>query len=797
MGKYEILASNLVLLTAISLLLTFAGFVILQFLYQTKNKLLTLGASMIIGPLGFLLVLSLGSYIFQGPPGILLMFLAYLAAAFWVFLKDHNFSLQHPMLQHKVKGQDLAVLMVLAAYLGLIFLFAHRSFVGSDSDIYFSIATSFAKGNYPVVQSWQPQFLTVYHQGTYLLEGAFWALSGRDIELVHYFFSVYLIWAIFLLLTGLAREKTRSVLCLLPAVFGLILVGGPVLLTKLSSLSGFISSLSLQPDFTSFQSSNGAGVTNLATLIYTNFYTFGLAVFLIFGLLFLDRWQKDFSLLRYLVLLTIIILGLSIDETFFPAELALFGALLFWQLRKVSFFKKVLTLSVLSLFFSALFILVQNPIRDSLLTPSPEGPRFKVLIESNIPIFGKSFYYPGEKTSWNGFSPGVTAPEAVAARIKYASFAMINNSSAVWVRPDIRLVLGLLLLALIIAPSRWGFFLLVSSFLSYLLSLVVINTFWPPNGLRITNQAFQLGFIGLGFVLFNLLSATNPFKRLAAIAIILLLIPQFLSSHTKPYTFPLVKWEANSAQVRNNFTKQKKDADLENISRYIPPGKVTIFLDRYPDIAPFSYLNYTALTKMGVFVPIAPPKIKILKPAPGVEWLDAVNDFSPYALKELSVEYAYIQNAALSRLSADKIKALNDERFFEKVRGFGDDGILYKVKQGYLSMQEDPNSLKQMSLTIGKGKKVYLDKLKFSEVRKALILELAKTNNLIGYPPAHGGDFYMYIETLLPFEAENPEGLKNLDYVITDKDKDPKDTLPGNFEKILINNYVSLWEKVN
>lgn len=749
---------------------------------------------MIIGPLGFLLVLSLGSYIFKGPAGILGMFLAYLATAFWLFLKDHKFSLQHRMLQLKVKGQDFAVLIVLAAYLLGIFLFAHRSFVGSDSDIYFAIATSFAKGNYPVVQSWQPAFLTVYHQGTYLLEGAFWALSGRDIELVHYFFSVYLIWAIFLLLTGLAREKTRSVLCLLPAIFGLILVGGPVLLTKLSSLSGFISSLHLQPDFASFQSSNGAGATDLSTLIYSNFYTFGLAVFLIFGLLLLDRWQKDFSLLRYLVLLTIIILGLSIDETFFPVELALFGGLLIWQLRKVSLFKKAIYISVLSIFLTALFWLVQNPLRDSILTPSPEGTRFKLLVESSLPFFRQLFYYPGEKTSWNGFSSGITAPEAVAGRIKYASDTMINSSSAVWVRPDIRLILGLLLLAIIIASSRWGFFLLASSFLSYLLSLVVINTFWPPNGLRITNQAFQLAFISLGLVIINLFGQKNQFKKLVAIIIILLLLPQILSSHTKVFTFTrpgLAKLK--STDIRNNFTQQKKDADLENISRYIPPGKVTIFLDRYPDIAPFSYLNYTALTKMGVFVPIAPPKIKILNPAPGVEWLDAVNMLSPYALKDLNVEYAYIQNAAYSRLSEQTINALKNKEYFEEVRVFGEDGILYKVLPAYQTTSEKPDSLKQTSLIIGRGKRVYLDKLKFNEVRKAYILELAKTNHLIGYPPAHGGDFYMYIETLLPFEAETPESIKDLDYVITDKDKEPDSSLPGMFKRILSNNYASLW----
>lgn len=782
--KFYTLFLNVFPLLIIALLLTFVGFVILSALYKSRNKCLTLGSAMIIGPLGFLFLLSIGSYFFKGQLAILGMFLLYTFTAFVFYLRKRR-NIYQNFFRFSLNGENLLILGAVSVYLGLIFLFAHRSFVGSDSDIYYSIATSFARGNYPVVQSWQPNFLTVYHQETYLLEGALWALSGKDIELIHYFFSVYIIWAIFLFLTGLAREKIRSVFCILPAVFGIILVGGPVMLSKISSLFSFLSSLKTQPDFAVFQSSNGAGATNLSGLIYNNFYTFGLAAFLLFLLLFINQSVKQFNFGRYLILLTLIVLGVSIDETFFPLELLLFCGLLFWQSRDFSIAKKYIYLPVMAGIFVLLFVTIQNPIRDSVLTPSPELPRFKLLIENN--------WQPNERVSWNGFNLGPTVSGMRDIRMKYAAQMTLEDNNLAWIRLDIRLVYILLFVALLVVSSRWGFLLVISSVFSYIFSIFINNTFWPANAFRITNQAFQLAFIAVAFVIVGLLAQKKFFKKFVAAVIILLLLPQLLSSHSKFFTFPLRKWEANSTDARNNFTKVKKDLDLENIAKIIPPGKVTVFLDRYPTTAPFSYLNYTALTKMGVFVPIGPSKVKILNPAPGIEWLDTINSLSPYAFKELNVEYAYIQNAALVRLSPEKLAAIKNHQYFQEVKKFGDDGILYKVLRAYGTTPDEPNSLKQMSLTIGTGKRVYLDKLHFNEVRKALILELAKKDHLIGFPPAHGGDFYMYIETLLPFETETPEGLKNLDYVITDKEKDPNKTLPGRFEKLMINNYVSLW----
>lgn len=779
------------MLSLISVLLTFAGFVITSFLYKTKNKLLALGFSMIVGFLGFLLVLSLGSYLFKGQLSIALMFFIYLLFAIFLAIRNPNtFTLLKIISRFKFSFGNLITVAIIGFYLGLILLYAHRSFIGSDTDIYFSIATSFAKGNYPTVLSWQPQFLTIYHQGALLIEGALWALSGKDIELIHYFFSVYTLWAIFILTTGVAREKVRNLLCIIPAIFVIILVGGPVVLTKATDLNFSLNNLFKLPDFLYFQSSNGAGAADLQGLIYNNFYSFGLASFLIFLFLLAKQSAAKFNLKRFLLLSALATLNCSIDEAFFPIELILLVGLFFWQIRGFPLFKGFTYSAVLIICLVILFFLIQNPIRDSFLTPSPDFPRFKLLIESNFQPLKQLTYRPEEVITWNGVNTGSTAINMFQARIKYAASKTVEDQGVSFTLLDLKILMALLLLTLILKPDRFGFFLFVSSFLSFILSLFVINTFWPPNAYRISNQAYQLAFLAFGLVLINFRGLKSPRSSLislaVALSILFLIIPQMAISHAK-----IIKTITTAGH--NNFTRLKKDLDLEMITKYIPPSKVMVFLDRYPDAAPHSYLNYTALTKMGVFVPIAPPSIKILNPSPGIEWLDGVNTLSPYAFKELNIDYVYVQNAALARLSAQRVNQLKNKDYFDQVKSFGEEGILYQIKPPFKEIKDEEASLKKMSLSIGGGKKVYLDKLSFPEVRRALILELAKNNHLIGPPHAHGGDFYMYIEAILPFEPERPEALNNLDYVLMDRNKSPNSYLPGKFEKILTNNYVSLY----
>ncbi|MBI2019343.1 hypothetical protein HYS95_01570 [Candidatus Daviesbacteria bacterium] len=741
---FAILLNNLAFPVLIFLALTFCGFIVTSLVLKTYNKLLLLGSGMIAGLLGFLLVLSLGSYIFKGYWGLWFWFLVYLLICLFLYLKFHKLNKLKELIKFRWSATSLITLIVLFLYTALIFLSAHRALLGGDTTLYFAISTSFAKGNYPTVSSWQPQFLPVYHMGALMLQGAIASLSGKSIELIHYLFSVFSISALMFFITGIVREKTRSVLSVLPAILGVILIGGPVISSEL---------------FASFQGSNGGGVVGLGDLIYNNFYALGLGAFLLFAVLFQTK--------RIILLTVLAALTLAVDETFFLIQLPFLGFLLFKE--------KTRKAGLIIILLVAFMVVLPNPIRDSVLTPQKAGPRFNLL-----PLYPKN-----EQILWNGLGKGSTADQIMEARLKYSGGKIIKNGQNLYYLLDVKLLLVLLFVGwLLTKRDKLILVLILGSFFSFLLSLVLINTFWPPNALRLANQAYNLGFLAFGLILLNLLFSKNKLFKLTSVVIILILVPSLVAAHKDILSKIRIK-------NHNNFTKTDNYQLLEEINKSIPANKVTLFLDRFPNEAPHSVYNYVSLTHFGTFVPLAPSKAKILNPDPGVEWFDGVNTLAPYALKNLGVEYVYVQDAARVRLSSVRHSQLRNPSYFEKVKEFSGDGTLYKVKNDFKDLKDPEVTIKSLVEMTGQGKNVYLGSFKYPAIRKGLILELAGTNNLYGQIPAHGGDFFMNIEASLPISSDLPI---KIDFALINPEFNPNAVLEGNFQKILGNSYAALWK---
>src|SRR3989344_3888228 len=473
-SRNTLILSNLILPVLILIILTFCGFVLFRLLRKDEksNKLLTLGASMILGHLGFLFLLSTLSYFFKGMWAILGIFSLYFFSCVFLYLKKLH-PLDFKKIIPKLTLTNTIFSLVLIIYLGVLFVFTHRTYVGSDAEIYWAIATSFAKGNYPTVQSWQHQFLTVYHQGTFMVEGAINLISKSRIELIHFLFSFYLLAAIFIFLLGLVK---KSLLSFLPSIIAVFLIGPVILLAFPHSLQNF----SQYPDFSIFQGSNGAGAVDLQGLIYINFYTFGLASFLVFM----------YFLKNNLISLILLALLASIDETFFLVGVPLVILNLIQDLYR-SRVKHGMTILGSALFLIILLVILPNPIRDSFFTPS-EIPRFKLLLEMDNPP--PYFYQKGESLNWNGVAMGQTASSLVASRLSYAGFRTLETNNTTWAVLDLKILILLLYLSLFLTiwdRDRYNetvFLLTSASLFSFILSLFIINTFWPSNALRITNQ---------------------------------------------------------------------------------------------------------------------------------------------------------------------------------------------------------------------------------------------------------------------------------------------------------------------
>lgn len=176
------------ILLLIFLLLTVDGFFLLLFFLKTKNKLLLVGGGMIAGTLGFLISLMFLSYLIKPPAGIIATFICYNLACFILYYLAIGPKKLFLAFCFKITFSNVLLLLLLLFYSLFIFVFINGSGYAGDVNTYWSLGSSFARGNYPTVSPWQPNYLSAYHQGTIMILGSLHALTGLSMVIVHYFF---------------------------------------------------------------------------------------------------------------------------------------------------------------------------------------------------------------------------------------------------------------------------------------------------------------------------------------------------------------------------------------------------------------------------------------------------------------------------------------------------------------------------------------------------------------------------------------------------------------------------------
>lgn len=753
-------------------ILIFSGVTIFLKLFSSRNLMIILGGSMILGPLGFLLILSILSYVFKGDRAIALMFAGYFICNILLFANTKN---KFAKVQLSFKG--IILFLILLIYSIFIMLYSFNVVVGGDVITYWGIATSFAHGNYPTVLPWQPEYLTVYHEGIFILEGAINSIAKGYISQIHFLFSGYIISSIFIFVTGIAWEKTKSLLSILPSVMGIICFSGPVMLIENvgyflkqfggKSLHVILSKLSLFPQFGDIKYGFGGGATSISDLVYVNFRSFGLAAFFLFLYILLNN-KTNYR--KYIILAIITILTVSIDETFFLIELPFLILNFIWYVRKFDFRQIVILSYTLFLTIFSLFWLIQNPVRDSILTPSPDAPRFK-LLSFHEPEFGSRIHYMD------------------------SSFATIEKSNhTTWFLPDLRWLLVIFFLLAFWKRSRWAIFLLSASVISIVFYLFIVNTFWYANAVRIILNAYELAFFALGFVIISII--VDRKRRLISgiliLLLFLLLMPQIITANARFFYYITLKSYDNITQAAGS------NETLDWIYTNLPQQSRLLFLENN---FPSRTLSTIAVMQYGLIVPTADPNIKVLNIDSNGTWFDAGLSLDPTSLKSLNIQYIFIQNGAINRLTNSRKSQLNNIKFFKPIyRDF--QGVLYKINPAFFAQKDFDITLKKISDFIPNKSSVYLDVFPISEIRKYFILSLTKRTRMYGYVYSIGADYPMYIETasVLPhfIGVYNTQQMQShqYDYIITVPEKDPSNISAGSYKNIISTNYIVLWQRI-
>ncbi len=808
---------ELVTLLFIFLLITIAGVSISKRIFQDTNSLFLLGSGMLIGPLGLLLIAGITSYILKGFTALTIVFFCYIMfAIYWgnspFKLKNlHSFSLKF------LGKSDLLLTLLIVSYVYLFFLIASTFNLGGDVDVYFGLTTSFARGNYPSYLPWQPDFLSSYHMGVFIVEGVIYGITQISIYSIHSFFSAYIISALFLLITGIAKGKCNSVVSILPAIFGVIMFGVPVVL--IGGYGQFFSNFSAiktYPQYFEFMGSLASGTSDFFGHIYRNFYPFSLATFILaLYSLALHPW-KDQVKKKYILVTILLVLTISIDESFFLPELLIGCTYFLIEFKKHPLSKMFKLFILLFIIFTALFFLIQNSLRDALLNPSLESARFKFIIPGNALKSSnprKFTLIPGDQEYMQYFNQldeehsGKSAIGYIPMKYFWKNLDQLKSQAkqigdTVWVLPNILFTAALTLLLSLLIKSKMATLLSISAFATMTFSLFTVYTFFPPTSIRFIHQSSQLLSIALGFIFINIWrrKSSSYFKIGLLLLIIVVFGPQIISSHVRLINY----YFANSSINYFGPPALAYKATLNNIRDLVPYDGRIAFLYNFPLGDKSSGMVAEAISRFGFFVPISPPDVKLVSPEAASEWLDVTLSLNPPTLKKLGIEYVFIQNPTAKRLK-DYGVDVQDPNFFIQI--YSDQfGILYKVTPNYLSLPDQPFSLDNFMNSLPKEKTVYLDTFDLVELRRGLVLRLAKKNNLIGPGFSAGGDYFLYIETFLPFTyiCDAPYLPKcsnevtknfNIEYIIAQPNKDTKKVIDGDFTKIKETPLVVLWQR--
>jgi hypothetical protein len=763
------------LLTVLSLL-ALTGSVLFYELFKTRNKLKIIGGGMLTGALTFLLLISILTYAFKGTTALKIIFIAYCTGiVLRVYKKREEYKV---LVKAKIGLIDALILSILVLYTLIFTLYAGNVAVGADSATYLGIAASIARGNYPTVLPWQPDYLTTYHHGAFMLEGAVHAIAGIDIEITHFAFAIYVISALFIYLTGIAREKTRSLTCLLPGIFMLVLFGPIFLYAEVShyltSLEKFFplnsqhlkNNISGVTQFFEVKQSIGAGATNLGGFVYSTFIGFGTAVLVLFMDIILSKYRQNHLLIRHTILVTITMLSLSITVTFFLILIAIYPFVFIKECSGHAQKHRVKNALILGVLAFSLFFTLQNSIRDGLFVPKPEIARFKLLQndkfqlnERIVFLQEREYLNPKSQTHWY-------VPNAVW-------YALVIFAGA------------------LLYKSKYAAFLAVASLISLFFSLTTVNTYWPSNGLRFTSKSYELATAGAGFFLVSLWVTKKRYTKLLALLLGLAFLPGLINAH-------LYLVQLAFADTYPNLTRRiaEKNETLEWITKNIPYTKRILFVDDYPTKATFSALTNEAIQYYGIFVPTAPSTYKVLNAEAAGEWYDATTQLSPYALKALKVDMVFITPEGEEHLSSSRQAQVEDQKYFKKIYS-NTKGSLFEVKPSFKEITQDTDiTLHSIIKQIPNNAKVYLGAIVQDEIRKEMILQLAKKTNLSGPPYSIAKDYFMYIETTLPFNTQaKDEKPIDREYAILQKDTLPQNILVGEYAKVLEHQYITLWKK--
>ncbi len=701
-----------------------SGIIILRRSTSENRAQIIIPAGGLFGIALYIFLINTASHIIKELPAFYLSLGIQINWALWCHYKLPVSKIDFP--KGKVKLFWISTIFIWGIFLYQIT--AHSIIDGGDSIIYYSLASRFIRGDYPIHFPSQPSYIAYNHIGGPQFLGAVKAITGAPFNFIHSFLAFISLFSISQILTWLIYKKEinfkKTLLISVTSVVGIITLGSfmlawPITLQFPNLDMGILNWLKHLPTLNlSFESYGSPTELDALVLFLHRFLATCLLVASLIPIL-----SPRFNKMMIFVMLIFLSSISLVDESVFIVVLpgVLFILLLYSFNKSVKHWIVFILLTILIVSFQG------GIITETILNRYHEN--------SSILFFPKD---------------GSTLSE------KYNSYRLYQQDSRffsggqysplVWFHPAIYLQLIILFLLALVYIRNKDQQLQKLKILTWLLLIFATTAFIAfhglvpkgythPNGNRFLALAYYFSGLGLSYLIIQFFSE-KPFPKLINILLKSIVIWSLLISVIPPLVVLFPRKKENWFLVGTQPTYPI----FEWIQKNIELNKGIILLTD-PDPRPVS--NMLLAEGYGVLTPLWPSIPRVhdsfdMSPT----YADLYFTLNPQSIKDLGMDYIAVNTHYISSLPKIRLADLTNTDFFKPLYSSQiDDIVIYEIQKKYLTNGENlEGTFEQLEKIAPKTGTYYIDYPPNITENIFRALRLLLNNREIYYNPA--GAFY-------------------------------------------------------
>lgn len=743
--------------------LLIAGIVILWKTCFIDRLELLIPAGSIFGLSLFVFLINIFSFLFKGAPS------GVIAYSFLILSGLLMYKTRTKADKMKIPPLRIITFASISTLVWAILIFWKGAFalIGSDTNLYYGIAHTFIKGNFPLQTPWQPDLPLAYHYGTSELLGVFYHFTNLSFRFLHVLFAaLFILFSTQIIVWIWKRHDSffsflwaNLAAAVVFISFGFIKIALPVFPLKLphiSNINQLILWLRYLPTVYNSIEVYGAAV-NFDSMIYFIFHAFGFALFLSL-LVILIHFKKGSTLFNWIVLiLGILSLALINESVFIAASPILVIAGIVMEIKNRTLLKNIKLISLLFFLMSVLVVFQGGMITNTVTSGKS--------LEQSFILFPNKQETKEDSHSYHYYQQ---VSKKLPLEERWLPFSWYHLGV------DSLILLGftLCLFTKLKKEQKVIIFVLFSSGVMSIFAYDnIVPKFIAANGNRFL--AFSFLYLSLG-VIYCVQSSIESLKYsflkkiLFGIVIIFVVIPSVLP--------PLALF--SKTRFGENQLIPSKEKETPAISWI---EKNLLFTNRVMTLdlrAPHPSGVARALVQAGVFTPIFPSEYRVYTIEASPEYMDIAYYLSPEALKKLQIDTLLIDNTFFESLPKKRKEQIKDGKYFNKIFDYQDTSIsegesIYKIKNEYFnSGGELKVTFAELNSIMPIHGKIYIDNEENfdpSFIRRPLIFTLKDRD--IYFLPQSG--VYLNVETNI--NSHQPLAGGDYDYLVLGEGRKPQD----------------------